>query len=143
MSNPRYPTFRHWLNDQSLTRLPISPTLIVTENRTAGYTTSSTTYTPITGLSRDVTYQGDFLVWFNGVVEYDNDNASGPISIFVNGTQVQGTEIEKATKKDIMTEVSILAMVTNLNEGDIIDIRWRINSNSGTLHYGSLHTLKL
>lgn len=104
-------------------------------------TITSLTDTVITGMSI-TPGAGDFLVFFDGRAEQDNDASALTVSMYHDGVQVPNTE-QQLNKKDIRYHIGANAYVTGVLAGEVIDIRWRVTQNQGFIYNRSLIAVKL
>lgn len=105
---------------------------------TADDPTTSTSDTPMSGMSITLAAAGDYLIFFHGSVENSNANVPIHVSVYVNGSKQLYTEVHSSSQANAPTPVAISTLAAGLSAGQIIDIRWRVNGNTGTAHQRAL-----
>jgi hypothetical protein len=86
---------------------------------------------------------GTYLVWFAGSINNNTNNTGMNVSIYAGGTQVAASEqayLSARVSQDI--PFSAIAMVT-VNGAEAIEGRWRVDSNTGTMHQRTLMILQV
>jgi hypothetical protein len=86
---------------------------------------------------------GDYLVFFSGLVENTNTDKQGTITIYVNGLALPYTTRQELQPGGRTAHIGTMAYVTGLLAGQIIDVRWNVQANTGTFYQRSLIALKL
>ncbi len=76
---------------------------------------------------------GDYLVTFTGNVSNSNTDKAVIMSIYSNGTQLPYTEMTYQGQGNDKNQIAMNAYVTGLGAGQAIDIRWRVQANTGTV----------
>lgn len=126
------------IRQQSITE---SPALIYqTIEATGDITTTSTTDVLATGMTTTPA-AGTYLVIFSGSVENSNNDAGSTLSIYRGGTVVTASVRTSVTKSNNSDIFSTNAVVT-VNGSQAIEGKWRVGSNTGTMHTRSLMILQ-
>jgi len=77
---------------------------------------------------------GNFLLWFSCDVSNSNGAQSSIFSVYVNGVQVVGSErTRRASAASSQTALAMSIYVPGVLGGQVVDIRWRVTNNSGTV----------
>ena len=138
-----YPTFRAWLNDESIQRIPISATVPVTG---AVSDIDTTTTSLVDVVLQDMVISpgfGDWIVFFDGSVSNTDDRDQGTVSIYVDGTKINHSTRQSQGNKEIRLYVGTRAVITGLSDGQTIDVRWNVLGGTGTFHERTLTALKI
>jgi hypothetical protein len=110
---------------------------VLSATATTDATTTSLTDVLLTGMT--VTPgAGDYIVIFTGSYENTNSNKQGPISIYVNGTQVAASIIQTLAPGNQAQPTATQAYVTGVAAGQAIEVRWKVLANTGTFHQRTL-----
>lgn len=108
-----------------------------TITQVTGTSTLTTTSTTDVAMSTPLTATpgaGDYLINFTGLVSNTNSGKATIVSIYVNGTKIAVSEIWGASgaSNDKVT-VATNAYVTGIGAGQVVEIRWRVESNTSTI----------
>ena len=83
---------------------------------------------------------GDYLVWFSGSVE-STAASTQHVSLYLDGARVGHTEREITTDSSVPNTsflVALHARLTGVTAGQTIDIRWRTDAGTATMHERTL-----
>lgn len=86
---------------------------------------------------------GTYFVWFAGSINNNTNNTGMNVSIYSGGTQVAASEeayLSARTSQDI--PFCCIAQVT-VDGTQAIEGRWRVDSNTGTMHQRTLMILQV
>ena len=89
---------------------------------------------------------GDYLIWFSGSTANTANPSKNHVSLYVNGSQVTGTEREidqEASLGDTFFPVATHARVTGVGGGQAIDARWRVDTGNATMSARTLTVYKI
>ena len=84
---------------------------------------------------------GDYLVWFSGSVEGNAATTNQFVSIYQNGAKVAHSERQSFTESSIPNTsfpVATHAFLAGVGAGQPIDIRWRTEGGTATMHERTL-----
>ncbi len=101
---------------------------------TSTLTTTSTTDVALSTALSITPGAGDYLVFFTGVVSNNNGGRGVIMSIYVNGTKIAASEIQATS--GLASDKNTIASntyVTGLGAGQAIEMRWRTESNTGSI----------
>ena len=107
--------------------------------------TTSTTDVLVSGMTL-TPGAGDYLIWFSGSLQNTTTNFHQRVSLYVNGAQVAHTQREIFTEGSIPNTsfpIATHAYVTGLGAGQTIDVRWRTEGGTATMHERTLVIQKL
>ena len=77
---------------------------------------------------------GNFMLWFSCDVSNSVGSQSSIFSVYVNGVQVVGSErSRRAAAANSPTALAMSIYVPGVLGGQVVDIRWRVTNNSGTV----------
>ena len=111
---------------------------------TASGDTTTTSATDVLATPLSITPgAGDYLVWFSGSLENTSagTNFDQFVSLYVNGTQVAHTEREITTEESLTNTPFPFAghaYVTGVGASDDIEVRWRTENGTATMHERTL-----
>ncbi len=111
-------------------------------NSNAATTTTSTTFSVVGGMSITAVVGGRYELVFSATVYTDSNNATGELSVFINGVQnTNSTRDIQAIGAGLasVSDVRVPGELTNrfdVNPGDTLDIRFR-SVNGGTIGIGN------
>ena len=101
---------------------------------TSSITTTSTTDVALSTPLSITPGAGDYLVFFTGTVANSSSGRGVMTSIYVNGSKVAASEVEETPgNNNDKTAVATNTYVTGLGAGQAIEVRWRVESNTGTI----------
>lgn len=123
--------------------ITISQNLLAVTKVSSDITDTTTSLTDVVVAGMSITPgEGDFLVFFDGKAEMDNDGANLTVSVYHNGVQIPNTE-QSLNTKDTAFHIGASTYVTGVLAGETIEIRWRVDTNSGFFYNRSLIAVKL
>jgi hypothetical protein len=105
--------------------------------QTSGTTTMTTTSTTDVSFSTPVTLtvpaNGDYMIFFNGIVSNSNSGKGVILSLYINGTKIAAAETENTASGNDKSTASITYFASNLSSSQTVEIKWRVESNTGTI----------
>ncbi|MCK4692728.1 MAG: hypothetical protein KAT23_03805, partial [Anaerolineales bacterium] len=115
----------------------ITRTNLATETLTADTLIEGMTYTP---------GAGDYLVWFSGSNANTLNPSKNHVSLYVNNTQVVGTEREIDQEESLgntFFPVATNARVISVGAGQAIEARWRVSAGTANMNARTLTIYKV
>jgi hypothetical protein len=74
---------------------------------------------------------GDFMVMFNAVVSNTQAGKGVIMSIYLNNSKIESTEMQATSGKDNdKNTISCFTYVTDVQAGQSIEVKWRAESHS-------------
>jgi hypothetical protein len=108
------------------------------------FSSTSTNFITATGMSIVVPSSGDYMVWFSTSLTNSNASRIVNVSLFVNNVQVLASErfyeIATANRE---TPCATQAFIPNAIAGQLIDLRWKVNANTGTMDQRTLTIMRV
>lgn len=87
---------------------------------------------------------GSYIFWFSSDVSNINNNRDIFVSLYVNGVQVLDSERNIHVDNAVERSCAVLnGMITGVTAGQVVDVRWRVSANTGSMGNRSLTLLKV
>lgn len=133
------------MHERTLVAAPVNPADVTEVSATADDTTVSATDVTVAGMSI-TPGAGDYLVWFSGSVSGDTADTNQYVSIYDNGAQVAHSERQSFNESSIAGTsfpVATHAFLAGVGAAETIDIRWRTDGGTATMHERTLVVAKV
>jgi hypothetical protein len=111
-------------------------------NAAGDVTTTSTSDVVVTSMSI-TPGAGSYIVYFSTSIRQSNNGDSVFLSVYANGVQVTNSQRQYTRAGGATQDVAMIMAKSTVAAGQAIDIRWRVNSNTGTLGNRALVLLKV
>ena len=131
--------------ERTLTVTKVDPADIWQETRTNALSVTPATDTLIDGMTI-TPGAGDYLVWFSGSNANTLDPTKNHVSLYMNNSQVVGTEREIDQEESLGNTyfpVATHARVISVGAGEAIEARWRRDSGNALMNARALTVYKI
>jgi hypothetical protein len=115
-------------NDPGAVFTGIAGTIIEDTNL---FSTTSTTYVPVTNMTFTSVTGGTYVVWANSVSGNSRNGTATVIAIFENGTLVTNSERDSIGQSSNRSGLALVTVAT-VGAGQVIDLRLRSGAANGT-----------
>lgn len=117
---------------------------------TSNATTTSTSDVLMTSMTISAPYSGDYMVQFSGSASNNTDAENVFASIYVNSVQVaasvRGCNVNASgigVSAVAVFPLSTHALVTGVTAGQAIEVKWHVDSGTGTVNQRTLTLMKV
>ena len=119
--------------------------LAVSKVSAATSTNTSTTTNTLIDQMTVTPGAGDYLVFFDGLLQHDTSNRWTAIIIYVNGSPITNTErILNVAATNNWEHIGTMTYITNVGATDDIEVRWRTETgNTATFNNRAIIAVKL
>ena len=109
------------------------PTILQSIGTSTLTTTSQSDVAMSTPLTVTTVSAGDYLINFTGVASNSNSGKSAIMSLYINGIKIPVTEVYSTGSGGDKNTASFSYHVTGVGAGQVLEIRWRAESNTASI----------